>query len=308
MPTRAIDMIRLTDDGGGDVVNKYRWTVTKSETALLQTPRIEIQEFQQNVSSIQQSIKYWANQGKVFGESGLKQTADPYESLYSVEKGQPGNTYTFPFFSTYHHAIQNAWGENKGVMGSIGKGAIDAVTTGARAIFPSAGVESAKSWEGSTPASYSFTFHLFNTVDPLKDIPKNKKLIKALINNNLSDKIDVISIRPPAICKITIPGVRGTTVGVMSTIEVSNVGQINYIERENVPDAYEISISIQELLTESRQIWGNKLTDKVFSATVMGAQGADSLPDAGKNILADIGNSGTTTAPVTPVTTVPTVP
>ena len=38
MPTRAIDMIRLTDDGGGDVVNKYRWTVSKSETALLQTP------------------------------------------------------------------------------------------------------------------------------------------------------------------------------------------------------------------------------------------------------------------------------
>lgn len=301
MPERSIDMIELTDDNGGDVVNKYRWTVSKSETALDQTPRIEIQEFQQNVSSIQQSIKYWANQGKVFGESGFKQTADPYAGLYSVEKGKPGNTYTFPFFSTYHHAISNAWGENKGVMGSIGKGVIDAVTMGARAVFPSAGIESAKSWEGSTPAAYSFTFHLFNTVEPLTDIPKNKKLIEALINNNLLDKIDAISIRPPAICKITIPGVRGTTVGVMSTIEVSNVGQINYMEKENVPDAYEITISIQELLTESRQIWGNQLTDKVFSATEIGPQGIDSLPDASKKILADFGNSGKGITPaVTP--------
>jgi hypothetical protein len=290
MPERAIDLIELTDEDGGDVVNNYRWSVSSSRLALAQTPRIMIQEYQQNVSSIQQAIKYWANQGAVGIDS--KQTADPYEGLYSVEKATPGNYYTFPFFSSYNHAIQNAWGENKGTIGQAGAEISDAVTQAARVVFPSAGIEAAKSWEGSTPAAYSFTFHLFNTVDPKEDYKRNKKLLHALVNNNLLDKIDFISIRPPAICKITIPGVRGTTVGVMSTIEVSNVGQINYINGENIPDAYEITISIQELLTESRQIWNNKLSDKVFSQTEMGAQGADSLPDAAKKIVTDFGNSG----------------
>ena len=86
---------------------------------------------------------------------------------------------------------------------------------------------------------------------------------------NLFDKVNLIAQRPPAICHIKIPGMRGATVGVMSAIIIQNVGQINYMSEynANIPDVYQISITIQELITESRQILAGSLEDagKVFA-------------------------------------------
>lgn len=248
-----------------DVVKDYSWSVSNSKLwARKEVPTIEITEFQQTVSSVRQAMEYWANQAKGLTPKGP--VRDPYAGLYAVDKSIKGNSYIFPFYSTYHHNITNAWGENKGVIGEAGKIAADYATEIARTFFPSAGIESAKSWEGSQTPPYQFMFQLLNTVNPDVDIKNNKALIRALLNNNLLDKIDFISIRPPAICQIRIPGVRGTTVGVMSTISVENIGQINKIGKENIPDAYQIGITIQELLTESRQIFSDELKDgKVFA-------------------------------------------
>ena len=270
--------IKLVQVNGGlvDVVNdpKYHWTVSNKIIARSEVPTIQIEEFQQNVSSIRQGIEYWANQARAVDATG--KTADPYEKLYSVDAGEPGNKYVFPFYSTYHHAITNAWGENKGTVGAIAGQVMNAITQAARVIFPSAGIESAKSWEGTTPATYQFSFQLLNTVDPSNDMKYNRDLINALVNNNLLDKIDPIAIRPPAICKIKVPGMRGITVGVMSTINIENMGQLNRIDNENIPDAYNITITVQELLTESRQILAGQL-GKVFASIENAPVGANEL-------------------------------
>jgi hypothetical protein len=280
MPSRSRKLIRV-NNGVVDVVNntEYHWTVSNKNLARAEVPTIIIKEYQQNVSSIEQGIRYWANQAKVLTATGV--TADPYEALYSVSNAEEGNEYTFPFYSTYHHIIQNAWGENKGVVGQTVRTVEEAVTQAARVVFPSAGIESAKSWEGTTPVTYQFSFQLLNTYDPLNDIAKNKELIRALIHNNLLDKIDFISVRPPAICEIRIPGIRGTTVGVLNTINVENMGQINRIDEVNVPDAYNITITVQELLTESRQIFEDELKDgKVFAKVQAAPVGVAEAPEA----------------------------
>jgi len=103
------------------------------------------------------------------------------------------------------------------------------------------------------------------------------------------DKVNLIAQRPPAICHISIPGMRGATVGIMKTITVQNIGQLNYVdprtigiegssvidfaslankdEKYNIPDAYQITITVEELLVESRQVWDGALSDnsKVFA-------------------------------------------
>lgn len=279
-----------------DVITNYSWTVSKSQAAKNEVPRIIISEYQPNVSSITQGTLYWAHQFNTIRESlengrdisDLK-TADPYEKLYSVSDSESGNSYTFPFYSDYHHAITNSWGENKGIVGSTTKGALDAITTGSRAVFPSAGIEQAKSWEGTTPAQYQFSFQLLNTVAS-DDIQKNQKLIKSLINNNLLDKMDFLVVRPPAICEVEIPGIRGRTVAVMNTINIQNLGQMNYIQKQNVPDAYLITITIQELLTESRQIFAGEI-GKVVTRIDNPIQSIEEAADAGGelgNILREL--------------------
>ena len=219
------------------------------------------------------------------------QLKDPYSNLYAV--GDKGNTYILPYYSTYHHIVQNNWGENKGTVGDVWEKASNFVAEWAKAIYPSAGIEGQKTFEGSTPASYQFTFQLLNTVgDTEANINKNKSLIRAMINNNLLDKLDVIAVRPPAICSVRIPGVRGNTVAVLQTINVENLGQVNRIGGENVPDAYQVTITVQELLTESRQIFADELKDEIVFAEIQetqferGVQGSlDAVKGGAKKIL-----------------------
>jgi len=302
------NLIRVGGHGAVDVVNSYRWSVSKSSLATAQVPIIKISEYQQGLAGIQQSIRHWSRIGGDEGADAITgDVQDPYAELYAVDmrEDQRGNDYVFPFFSDYHHAISNAWGENKGVMAQPASELLKHATDLARAIYPSAGIESAQSFEGSTRSEYLFTFHLFNTVDPKVDIKKNLQLIQALVNNNVLDKINLMAIRPPAICHISIPGIRGATVGIMSNIVIQNIGQMNSInlatlgiegadalsiggilgkQNYNIPDAYQITITVKELLTESRQIWDGALneTDKVFGGVASDI--ASTVANAGDTI------------------------
>ncbi len=276
---QSIKMIKIGGDSGTvDVVNDYSWSVSnKKLTSRKEVPQIHIKEFQQTVSSIRQSMTYLANQatGVVKG-----QVKDPYAGLYAVDKSEPGNYYVLPYYNQYHHNIQNAWGENKGSIGQVASEGLNVITNAAKVVFPSAGIEGAKSWEGSQPSRYNFSFYLLNTVNPSVDIERNRELIRTMINNNLMDKIDFIAIRPPALCEIKIPGIRGTTVGVMENINIQNMGQLNYYGETigNVPDAFMVTVSIQELLVESRQIYADELKGgKVFADIKQNIQGAQDI-------------------------------
>ena len=139
-----------------DIVQNYNWTVSNKSTARNEAPRIIITERQQSVSSIRQSIEYWANQAKKVAQGQIG--TDPYAGLYAVDPNIIGNTYTLPYYNTYHHIVENTWGENKGIIGKTMIDVSNAVTQFARVLYPSAGIEAAKSWEGTTPARYQFSF------------------------------------------------------------------------------------------------------------------------------------------------------
>lgn len=301
--TRSIEMIYLGVDEG-NVVDLYNWSASLSPLARKEVPYIEITEFQQNLSSITQSLNYFASTvDKSLGDGG---TSDPYAGLYGISSTERGNTYKFPYLNNYHHNITNSWGENKGVIGSSIKALSEAITSIAKIAYPSAGIEGQKTWEGSTPATYNFTFHLLNTINPKKDIKKNTKLIHALINNNLLDKMDFVALRPPAICQVWIPGVRAVNVAVMNNINIQNIGQMNRMSVDGklimVPDAYEITINIQELLTESRQIWDGGLAGGVVFSTTEGELG---FKDPGNQLARRVTSLVPVEVPPLPAATTP---
>ena len=179
-------------------------------------------------------------------------------------------------FIHHHHAVDNAWDHNAG-------GLIEKINSVAMPVLkdffmPSAGIERAKAWQGTTAASYSFTFQLLNTIS-LNALRNNRILIQTLVNNNLMNRRDAIGIDPPVLYEITVPGIRTCPAAVISNLRIENIGQMNNIDSRNVPDAYEITITIQELLIESRQIYQQVFLPgaKVVSAITNTAESESAL-------------------------------
>jgi len=268
------------DLGDYDIVKNYDWTVSNQTMARAEAPRIVLTEFQQTQSALTQSINYWFNQagdfknkaGSVidgFKENGitkdslmaakneaLSYTNDPYRGLYIAEPTD--NVFTLPYYANYNHSIQNSWGENKGPLGNVVNNVIVPV---AKAIMPAGGIETAKAWEGMTSTSYSLVFQLLNTIGPniAANIEKNEKFKNVLIRSNLQYRLNSVAAVPPVIYSVEVPGIRYSPVAVISNLTVSNIGQLNYIGGRNIPDGYEFTLHITELINETRQIFDSGL-------------------------------------------------
>ena len=297
----------LSNNGGGvqvkrigavDVVNDLNWIVSNKPLARKETPIIKLVEYQQTISGLEQSINFWAQQAAEVA-ANKSSRINPYQDLYVARPTE--NSYIFPFYNPYHHTITNNWGSNQGPIGEFINNTLAQV---AKVTSPTAGIEAPKAWEGTTAASYSFTFDLLNTVpDSIQD---NQYLIEALISANLSDRINSVAAFPPVLYTVEIPGVRKCPAAIISNLTVENVGQINKMaDGKNVPDAYRVMIQIMELIVESRNIFDatSKVTaiveDPNETATGGLTEGtatinkdtAKTLLDKGKNKVTEFSNT-----------------
>lgn len=268
----------------GNVVKNYPWCISlngdKSDV-----PFIKFIEYQQTTSGLYQSISYWAAGGADVVKSALKGEltlqSNPYKDLYYAQP--TGQEFIFPYYNPYHHNISNSWGENKGVPGQ--SEAIDIVGTVAKSMFPAGGIETQKAWEGTQSASYTFGFYLLNTTQAGWE--NNKKLVERLIRANLQYKINVVAAFPPVIYEVTIPYMRHSPAATIENLTINNTGQINKLKWGNVPDAYQVTISVKELITESRQIFegvsnnAKKVTSIVGNENLVGTEIATGVINTG---------------------------
>lgn len=238
----------------------YCWTLTPSPIAAKIAPRIILVEYRQNASSILASAGYWTMVGaKIM--AGVDTGKNPYEGLYMA--GGPLNVYVLPFFSEYDHSISQSWGENRGPIGET----IDNTLVQVSKIFkPSAGIEPPKAWEGSQAASYSFEFVLYNKTK--LHWAHNQIFRNAIIKSALHDRTSPTNSVPPSIFEISIPGVRVSPAATINQLDVSNVGQLHYVEVTEgkpklVPDGYKFRVGIVELINESTNIFKDVNTQTI---------------------------------------------
>ena len=298
--------ILLLDNGTANVVDEYNWTVSTTPEARNECPRIYLKEFQQTNSAVKQAIEFLGSRAVDYGAEFLigggalgpifsallpkknvptpvgNQTSDPYTGLYLALP--TGNNYIFPYYSQYDHDTANQWTRSTFDAQFKGVSLYGTLERLAELQSPNAGTEKAQYWEGTTTNTYPLVFQLLNTVDPEQDIPRNKRLKDTLIYNNLSDRRGVQMLRPPVLYTVTIPGIRYSPVAVISNLNVSNKGQMNFINGMNVPDAWEFTINITELITETRQVFAG-----IRGGTVITAIKASSLDTLGQNIKKAIG-------------------
>lgn len=243
------------------------WTSTPyTPDALKQVPYIEMFGYQQDWSTLIASIGAWLTRFKNLGDGG-----NPYEGMYM---GDFVHAYKLPYLQEYHHSTTQAWQENNGPVGDYVKYITDYAETAGRAVLPAAGILFPKSYAGSTPASYAVSFNLINTYagkggEINNNIKKNKRFIELFTADNLHDQNGALSIIPPLIYEVYIPGIRWSPAAVVTGLAINNKGTMNmntnkYItdEAENYiyPDAWEVIITITELINESKKIWKDAIS------------------------------------------------
>ena len=240
------------------------WTTTPyTEKALREMPYVNMIGYQQTWSDAIQSINYWMTRFLDKGKSG-----NPYKGLYLGDKV---SEYRLPYFNEYHHNISQSWQENQGPAGELVKKITNAAETVGKAILPAAGILFPKSYAGNTAASYQFSFTLINTCDgdggQIKDnIKKNKKFIHNFINDNLHAQNNSLSVSPPLIYEVLIPGIRWSPAAVVAGLTINNKGTMNLgnaigLGEYIYPDAWEIQITVQELINESRNIYADAIRE-----------------------------------------------
>lgn len=261
------------------------WTNTPyNEDALKEIPSIEMVGYQQDASAARTSIERWFKrvENTVVGKGATLD--NPYQGLYS---GTWANTYILPFLNEYRHNITQNWAPNDGPLGARVKKAYDTIEAMGRAFLPAAGIIYPKSYGGSVAANYAFTFNLINTntgggQDTQINITRNKAFKESFINDNLHAMNGSLSVAPPLIYEVLIPGVRWSPAAVVTGLTVNNKGTMNknighryFPGDENYifPDAWEITVNVTELINESRNIYqdaisgggaANKVSTRVF--------------------------------------------
>lgn len=305
----------VLDERYTNVIESLKWTVVDAEfTAkyLTRVPRIRLTEYQptgnQFIESYVSAIKNGAGAvgskvaSFVEGNPKIKEHLDSYGADVNIStadyqklyKGRStGNIFTFPFISTFNSNVTNTWGGSESVSDAddtITKLIANAssIAGGGNAPLFGSGVgavDRMKVWSPSSPASYTFTFELHNTMvdnnDQYSNFLRNYQLVRALKYNNLPERLNSSVLLQPAIYKVEIPGIHYSPASALSNIKIESLGQKDIIKLPvnmsrhpttgllyqdpeplladmssiEIPDAYKITITVTDLYVETKELY-----------------------------------------------------
>lgn len=244
------------------------WTTSQlSPKALNEVPYIEMRGYRQDWGAVIGNISAWYSRA-VDAAVGVN---NPYEGLYL---GTHISTYKLPYLEDYHHAISQQWGDGTGGFGTKTEEVMNLAMNFLKAALPGVGVVKPKSYTGSSEASYSFTLNLINTYEVgvgHKNKKRNREFLESIIMDSLHRQNNALSIEPPLIFEVFIPGIRWSPASVITNVSVTNKGSLNMAKDIGMlsseapkkyifPDAWEVTITLTELIKESKNLYEQAIT------------------------------------------------
>lgn len=207
-----------------------------------------------------------------FGTEDYRRHLEPYQRLYSTFP--TGFRYHLPYFTDEFKTnapsfTDSASGQSQlPLQEFIAKGAslAGSIANSLNAAKAGTYIETPKYPSfPSTAKQYTVSFPLLNTVS-YEDTYKNWQFLFLLLYQNLPNRVNRSVILPPKIYEATIPGVWYSRYSYISNISVKMVGTRRNLEFKQtsalgagmnsistiVPDAYQVNITIQELIPESQ--------------------------------------------------------
>lgn len=221
-----------------------------------------------------------------------------YRELYPRDR-PTGFVYSMPYFSDINFEVNTPmWASldtleaaksaitgiagalgGKDVQQLIGKG-IDMLgagaMTGLAAVYPKVGItDRPRLWNSHEPRSITIKFPLFNTYSP-DDWIKNRELCELLVNQNLYNKRDFITSIPPVFYEVLIPGQHYSWASCVTNLTIYNRGNMRQITENinnsnytfNVPDVYEINLTLTDMVMPSKNMFQSINDNKVVTELV----------------------------------------
>ena len=297
--------IQLEKNGSGlvDILNKYQW---KNSGSSDEVPSIFATEYEldfgawyQNIANAFTVVKDVA--GVAANAVGLNvnlDKIDPYLKMYAAS--ETGFKYRFPWLlnnGSNMREISHSWSEVEG-FGSIFKSGRDAMNTsnvkksllgdligsgiaGAQDIIsPSIGYEQVKQYTGTTSQSITITFPLYNTVT-LEKAYDNWLFVQLFTFQNLKTRTSFMTQLPPKLYNLDAYAFGGLywPIAYISNLKIDSIGTTrdisNYFNTGNrilIPEAYRVSITFQELLPQSSNIFLGTMGGKKVTVTNTGEE------------------------------------
>ena len=263
-----------------NVVKDYPWTLSPKE-ARDEVPYIRLVEFKCNESAIMRNLAAYGQTLATAGTNAIrlggavKPMLDPYKAVFSQE--DPTNfSYWLPYFNdTAFELTTPNWNQmesagesaKKGIkagadllfgkdVGNITNEALNLLqSTGEVALqaqYPVAGsYDRPRVFAGHSERQITISFPLYNTFAD-GDWSKNRDLIYLLTYQNLFNKRDYITGAPPVFYSVYVPNQYYCWAASMTNIVAKNLGNVRMLNGYVVPDAYQVTLTLSEMVMPSK--------------------------------------------------------
>jgi len=239
--------------------------------------------------------------------NGYAGVLGPYDGLYFTEP--TGWTYNFPYFDNTQTDLMNNFSDQGNTMPLLGQAytqAVDEIVSMANTLMlkPGTYIEKTKFYDFPIEGDpITFSFPLINTGSvTFDDVVRNWQLVFLLTYQNRPSRLSRDLVEPASIYEINIPGIKYSPFAYMKSLKVDFVGSrrsitipVNIMSLNStspteistiIPDAYNITITLQCMVAETRNIMFASLTNKNNIVSVNGSNVASS-----SSLLQTIANS-----------------
>jgi hypothetical protein len=258
-----------------DVHGQLKW---KNSGNISEVPRILLTEYSLDYGAWTSNLARLLNGGQQAAQGNL----DPYQALYFGTK--TGFAYSLPYLlksgDSIRGAIKNNWVDsdqgigdvaNKAFGGSSGSAYKQLMGIGqaiANVVTPGYGTEPVKAFGTTSENEITISFPLYNT-GSVEDATNNFSFISLFSFQNMKTRTSFLSYLPPKI--YSIDGMSAGSVympaATVTNLDVQSIGTTRAIDdisgfgsvdgRVLIPEAYKVTITFKELLSQSSNIyWG----------------------------------------------------
>lgn len=255
-----------------NIITDHKWTTTTG-AYLDEVPRVFAKTYEINTNEALDSLQNWG--------SAIINFTGNYKQYYDkLHKGKKKEDWVFPFFDDNVRSFTNEWGDSLKVStdGSVsyGTGWATQLATGVKNVATTSGVGQAMAGSiipgldakpGSLfepPKFYQYSasdsalnvnFVLINTEDQ-GDAEKNYDLVKRLIEENRFSRISGMTVAPPYLWEVKVPGYRNIR-WASCNVDVSLLGKRLMVGSKIIPEGYKVSLVFNSLYTEPREFMQN---------------------------------------------------
>ena len=294
-----------------NILEDYCWTLSKHK-GRKDIPYIWLKEFNSNETVIQKQINYYTQLlpeklGALAGIASSEEPLDIYKEIFPHTDTEDCHQYIFPYFAKMNlelttpnwNPIEPAGDIVSSALSKVGgkivsgkggaeasaksaagiKAGMDFLNTtanlGAMAQYPIVGaLDRPRIFTQHGERNITISFPLFNTVEAI-DWKKNQKFIHKLMNQNLMYKTSYVTGVPPVFYDVFIPGQYYCWASCVTNLQVENLGNMRLMDSVIVPDAYQVTLTLSEMVLPSKNQFDARFTGDASAGKVnVSLQGA----------------------------------